>query len=102
MERASQRRPPEPLALRLEDRVDARAHATVAGGPAGALVDLLRDRHFDLSEDVVLERRHLGRSAEGDEDSRLQLLARAGGVLRSRLSWRRRCSVSWSGWRGFP
>src|SRR5439155_3871028 len=76
MERASQRRPPEPLALRLEDRVDARAHAPVARGPAGALVDLLRDRHLDLSEDVVLEGRHLGRGAEGDEDSRLQLLAR--------------------------
>src|SRR5947209_19437137 len=75
MERTGQGRPPEPLPLRCEDRIDARAHARVARGPAGALVDLLRDRNLDLTEDVVLEGGHLGRGAEGDEDTRLQLLA---------------------------
>src|SRR3989442_326479 len=75
MERTGQGRPPEPLPLRCEDRIDARAHARVARGPAGVLVDLPRDRSFDLTEVVFWKGAPRGRGAKGDEDTRLQLLA---------------------------
>src|ERR1700736_6372458 len=67
---------PAPLrALRCQHCLDARAPPAVSRRAARALVDLLRDRHLDLAEDVVLECGHLRRSAVGHEDARLQLLA---------------------------
>ena len=66
---------PQPRRSACEDRVHPRPHAGVAGGAAGALVDLLGDGDLDRPEDVVLEGGHLRCRAVGDEDAGLQLLA---------------------------
>src|SRR5205814_3773011 len=52
VERTGERRTPDPGAFRGEDRLRARADTGVAGRTAGALVDLLRNRNLDVTENV--------------------------------------------------
>ena len=75
MDGTDEGRAPEPGAFRREDRLRSRPHPAIAGGAAGALVDLLRDGNLDVAEDVVFESRHFRRGSVGDEDARLELLA---------------------------